>query len=205
MRFMQSCPEARATQDGHRGRELNHALQHELFGQAYPAPPAPARARPPETWRVRGPAPARLQPPLVADTTGRVSVAGGMPRAPVPCHPAAIPPLLTLPYPRATQQPLHSLGQQLEAVEACNAAEHREAGRVRGRRLRARQRAAALVAAAPQVAAAHLRAPAPAHHHAAERPHGIHLRAVRRPHMPCWRAHASRQRVRESTGAITHL
>ncbi len=106
MRFMQSCPEARATQDGHRGRELNHALQHELFGQAYPAPPAPARARPPETWRVRGPAPARLQPPLVADTTGRVSVAGGMPRAPVPCHPAAVP--RSKPYPTPEPPSSHS-------------------------------------------------------------------------------------------------
>jgi len=44
MRFMQSCPEARATQDGHRGRELNHALRRELFGQAYmPHMPRPER------------------------------------------------------------------------------------------------------------------------------------------------------------------
>ena len=57
---------------------------------------------------------------------------------------------------RHLQQPLHNLSQQLEAMEARDAAEHGQARRVRRRRLRARQLAAALVAAAPQVAAPHL-------------------------------------------------
>jgi len=182
------------TQDGHRGRELKDVLQRELTG------PILLQSPPPERGHQKPGERAALLPRGCSRPSSRGPQAvrerrAGASRAPDLGHPAGPTPALPLPYPRAAQQPLHGLGQQLEAVEARDAAEHGEAGRVRGRRLRARQRAAALVAAAPQVAAAHLRAPAPAQRRAAKRPLGMHLRAWQCFPAPRWRAHASQQRV----------